>query len=40
MIFEQHVFGLARSQRVRCGERVKEVVCAPDVSYYFQNAVA
>ncbi len=31
--------GLTGSQRVRVGERVKEVVCAPDVGYYFQNAV-
>lgn len=32
--------GLTGSERVRVGERVKEVVCAPDLSYYFQNAVA
>ncbi len=32
--------GLTGSQRVRVGERVKEIVCATDISYYFQNAVA
>jgi uncharacterized protein (DUF697 family) len=32
--------GLTGSVRVRSGERVKEVVCAPDLGYYFQNAVA
>lgn len=32
--------GLTGSQRVRVGERVKEVICAADVSYFFQNAVA
>ena len=25
---------------VRVGERVKEVVCATDLGYWFQNAVA
>lgn len=32
--------GLTGSQRVRSGERVKEVICAKDVAYFFQNAVA
>ncbi|MCA0303484.1 MAG: major capsid protein [Proteobacteria bacterium] len=32
--------GLTGSTIVRVGERVKEIVCAPDVGLYFQNAVA
>lgn len=32
--------GLHGSQRVRAGERVKEVVAAIDLGYFFQNAVA
>lgn len=32
--------GLTGSQRVRSGERVKEVVAASDLGYFFQNAVA
>ena len=32
--------GLTGSVRVRTGERVKEVITAPDVGFYFQNAVA
>ena len=32
--------GLNGCQRVRVGERVKEVVCATDLGYWFQNAVA
>ena len=32
--------GLTGSQRVRSGERVKEVVCAKDVGFLFQNAVS
>lgn len=32
--------GLTGSQRVRSGERVKEVVSASDLGYFFQNAVA
>lgn len=32
--------GLTGSQRVRVGERLKEIICAPDVGYFFQNAVA
>jgi hypothetical protein len=32
--------GLTGAQRVRSGERVKEIITAPDVGYFFQNAVA
>lgn len=32
--------GLTGAQRVRVGERVQEVVCATDLGYWFQNAVA
>lgn len=32
--------GLRGGQRVRCGEYVKEVICANDLGYMFQNAVA
>lgn len=32
--------GLTGSQRVRVGERVKELVVATDLGYWFQNAVA
>ncbi len=32
--------GLNGCQRVRVGERVKEVVCSTDLGYWFQNAVA
>lgn len=32
--------GVEGSKRVRVYERVKEIVCAPDVGYFFQNAVA
>lgn len=32
--------GLTGSQRVRSGERVKEVISASDLGYFFQNAVA
>lgn len=32
--------GLTGSQRIRSGERVKEIITAPDVGYFFQNAVA
>lgn len=38
--FDEPKLGLTGCQRVRVGERVKEVVCAPDLSYFFQNAVA
>ena len=32
--------GLTGAVLVRSGERVKEIVCAPDVGYFFQNCVA
>ena len=32
--------GLTGGEQVRVGERVKELVVANDLSYYFQNAVA
>ncbi len=32
--------GLTGATRVRVGERVKEVICATDLGYFFQNAVA
>ena len=32
--------GLTGSVRARVGERLKEIVCAKDLSYFFQNAVA
>jgi hypothetical protein len=32
--------GLTGSERVRVGERVKEIICAADVAYFFENAVA
>lgn len=32
--------GLKGCQRVRVGEQVKEVVCATDLGYWFENAVA
>lgn len=32
--------GLSGSQRVRVGEKLKELVACPDVAYYFQNCVA
>lgn len=32
--------GLTGSERARVGERVKEVICAPDVGYFFQNVVS
>lgn len=32
--------GLTGSVRARAGERLKEIICAPDVAYYFENAIA
>ena len=32
--------GLRGSERVRVGESLKEVISAPALGYYFQNAVA
>lgn len=37
---DEPTIGLTGCQRVRVGERVKEVVCATDLGYFFQNAVA
>lgn len=31
--------GLRGGVRIRCGESVKEVICAPDVGYFFQNII-
>ena len=39
-VLNEEKVGLTGSQRVRAGERLKEIVCAKDVGYYFQNAVA
>ena len=38
--FNEERIGLTGSQRVRVGERVKELVTATDLGYFFQNAVA
>ena len=32
--------GLRGGQRVRVGESVKELITAPDLGYFFENAVA
>ena len=37
---ESPTTGLRGGQRVRVGESVKEVICAPDAGYFFQNVVA
>lgn len=37
---DEPTIGLSGSQRVRSGERVKEIITAPDVGYFFQNCVA
>lgn len=37
---DESKIGLTGSQRVRSGERVKEIITAPDVGYFFQNCVA
>lgn len=39
-VMDEPKIGLTGSQRVRSGERVKEIITAPDVGYFFQNAVA
>lgn len=39
-VMDEPKLGLTGSQRVRSGERVKEIVCATDLGYWFQNAVA
>jgi hypothetical protein len=37
---EDQDIGMRGGQRVRVGESTKEVICAPDLGYYFENAVA
>lgn len=39
-VLDEPKVGLTGAQRVRAGERVKEIITAPDVGYFFQNAVA
>lgn len=39
-ILDEPRIGLVGSQRVRVGERLKELVTATDLGYFFQNAVA
>lgn len=39
-VMDEPKLGLTGCQRVRSGERVKEIITAPDVGYFFQNAVA
>jgi hypothetical protein len=39
-VSEDSSVGLRGGTRVRVGESVKEVICANDASYFFQNAVA
>lgn len=38
--FDKNAGGLGGGHIVRVGEEVNEVVCAPDLSYFFQNVVA
>lgn len=38
-VLDEEKTGLTGSQRVRVGERVKELVTATDLGYFFQNAV-
>ena len=38
--WEDKNIGLRGGQRVRVGESVKELICAPDLGYFIQNAVA
>lgn len=38
--WEDKNIGLRGGQRVRVGESVKELICAPELGYYIQNAVA
>lgn len=40
VVIDEPKLGVDGSKRVRIYERVKEVVCATDLGYYFQNAVA
>lgn len=37
---DEPTIGLEGCQRVRVGERTKEVISAPDLAYFFENAVA
>jgi hypothetical protein len=37
---DEPTIGLSGSQRVRTGERVKELIVAPDLGYFVENAVA
>ncbi len=37
---EDKNIGLRGGQRIRVGESVKELICAPDLGYFIQNAVA
>lgn len=39
-VMDEPKIGLTGSQRIRVGERVKEVVCATDLGYWFENAVS
>lgn len=39
-LMDEPAMGLQGSVRVRVGERVKEVVSAPNMGYFFENAVA
>lgn len=38
-IADPHI-GMRGGERIRVGESVAEVICAPDLGYFFQNAVA
>lgn len=38
--YNEPTIGLDGCQRVRVGERVKEIICAADVGFFVQNAVA
>lgn len=40
VIIPEPKVGVEGSQRVRVYERVKEIVCGPELGYYFQNAIA
>lgn len=39
-VWDDKDIGLRGGQRVRVGESVKELICAPDLGYFIQNAVA
>lgn len=40
VVIDEPKVGVEGAKRVRVYERVKEIVCAPELGYYFQNAVA